>query len=549
MRIRIKQLASTLYNVTSIISEQRIDTILIYSTLTIQIISVVKRIHELFFVNKNLWLDEAMLANAILNTSLSDLFLKSLPFCQSAPIAFIFFTKYLCYLFGKQEIILRLLPFLSGIAIIIFSALFAKKIKNDKMFIFLYTYATGWSLHYLHFSTEFKQYTVEAIATMLILYIYMLNYKEIISGKLTLSFIFTLFISSFFSTPSILISSSIIITLFLISPISIYNFIKTNLKINILLAILLCTYYFTFLKYHSNKELVDWWGPAFIPANFEQAVQMINAPLFGIFTSNYDFGHTGLALIFIISLVFMGAILLRKTYSLHIVLIIFITIFTSISVLKIYPFAFPYISGSRLILFCIPLLFIFPTFALSIIINKLLINRNNLKIFLILILLFIFPIHIFSYDKGGEQQTKSLIHAINEHKKQSDKILLYVYSVPAYLYYQKTDTHKFDILLAEQTIYCAAPYIIKYVNEDFKIQTGKLEQNIYDKYSIEHYIKKFSNEKLFILFSHFKLEYYNQTKQILLNNGYFLEEISSKGALLLIAEKTQEVEINRANSL
>ena len=127
--------------------------------------------------------------------------------------------------------------------------------------------------------------------------------------------------------------------------------------------------------------------------------------------------------------------------------------------------------------------------------------------------------------------------------------MLYVYSIPSYLYYNNTDKNNFNILLAEQEIYCAAPYIIKYINNDFIIQTGKIDKNIYDKYSIEYYIKKFPNDKLFILFSHYKFEYYNQTKQILLKNDYFLKEISSKGALLLIADKTQEVVINRANSL
>ena len=67
-----------------------------------------------YFVNRSLWVDEAMLAFNIVNRTFGALTLP-LDFNQGAPIGFLFIEKFIILALGNQDYILRLFPIFSGV--------------------------------------------------------------------------------------------------------------------------------------------------------------------------------------------------------------------------------------------------------------------------------------------------------------------------------------------------------------------------------------------------------------------------------------------------
>lgn len=122
-----------------------------------------------YLVPRALWLDEALLAINLQGRSLGEL-AQPLEFGQQAPFGFLLATHALTSVFGSGEHVLRLLPFLAGAAAMVVFPIVARKLVSPWAAA-LATALFALSPFLIYYSGEFKQYSVEVLATLLIVWL------------------------------------------------------------------------------------------------------------------------------------------------------------------------------------------------------------------------------------------------------------------------------------------------------------------------------------------------------------------------------------------
>jgi hypothetical protein len=122
-----------------------------------------------YLTGRSLWLDEAMLALNIVNRNFMELF-QTLDYDQGAPIAFLLVEKILNILFGEHEFVLRLFPFVVGVAGLgVFYLLLRRTVSGVGLLTGLAVFAVGSEL--IYYSSEVKQYTLDVAVSTLMLYL------------------------------------------------------------------------------------------------------------------------------------------------------------------------------------------------------------------------------------------------------------------------------------------------------------------------------------------------------------------------------------------
>jgi uncharacterized membrane protein len=123
--------------------------------LIVAAIGILIRVYP-YLANRSLWLDEAMLNNGILHMSWSQIF-GQLEAGQQAPIGFLMLQKCITSFCGSSEYWLRLVPLISGIAILIIMTLFMRKRfpVRPALLTILFLCITPMLVYY---SSEAKQY-------------------------------------------------------------------------------------------------------------------------------------------------------------------------------------------------------------------------------------------------------------------------------------------------------------------------------------------------------------------------------------------------------
>lgn len=141
-----------------------------YLAIMVLALGVLARIY-CYVWHKDLWLDEAMLAFSMYGISFRELFFAPLPFTQAAPLGFLLVSKTLGAVFGYSEWVLYFLPFVCGLGTLILAYMIGKRLFSPfGCFVFVLL-AVG-NMGLLHYTTEFKQYGIEAFCSFLMIYIY-----------------------------------------------------------------------------------------------------------------------------------------------------------------------------------------------------------------------------------------------------------------------------------------------------------------------------------------------------------------------------------------
>lgn len=118
---------------------------------------------------RSLWADEAMLALNIVNRDFAGL-LQPLELNQGAPIGFLLIEKLFNTLLGRHELVLRLFPFLAGLAALgLFYLLVSKLTTKVGMLVALALFAVNPQLVY--YTSETKQYIVDVFVLVGILWL------------------------------------------------------------------------------------------------------------------------------------------------------------------------------------------------------------------------------------------------------------------------------------------------------------------------------------------------------------------------------------------
>ncbi len=112
--------------------------------------------------DRSLWVDEAMLAKAIVERSYADL-MKPLDYVQCSPLGFLWVERLLGSHLGYTEHVLRLFPLLCGLAsLLLFHRLASRLLSATGATVAVVLFACTHSLVY--YSAELKQYSTETAA-------------------------------------------------------------------------------------------------------------------------------------------------------------------------------------------------------------------------------------------------------------------------------------------------------------------------------------------------------------------------------------------------
>jgi len=124
-----------------------------------------------YIYNRSLWLDECYLTSGLLHMNYMDLATKVLDYQQKAPIGFLWLVKLSMNLFGNQEMVLRMIPLIAGIiSLFLYSRICSYFLKPWAHIIALSIFSFAPAL--IYHSVEIKQYSMECLATVAALYLF-----------------------------------------------------------------------------------------------------------------------------------------------------------------------------------------------------------------------------------------------------------------------------------------------------------------------------------------------------------------------------------------
>jgi hypothetical protein len=131
-------------------------------------VGVVLRVVE-FWRARPLWLDEAMLGLNVASRNFAQL-ARPLDYDQSAPLLYLWLERLAVVVAGVNERTLRLLPFIAGIAVVPLLWVVARRLAGETTAA-IATVLVALSVTLVTFSAEAKQYGVDPLATLSIMWL------------------------------------------------------------------------------------------------------------------------------------------------------------------------------------------------------------------------------------------------------------------------------------------------------------------------------------------------------------------------------------------
>lgn len=398
------------------------------------IIGVALALFQLIY-DRSVWLDEAMLANNIINRSFYKLILP-LENHQLSPIGYLFLLKVTGFCFNYHSIALRAVSFIAYIGCLYYSfILFRLLIKNQIAFL-LSICLLVFNPLLLYYATEIKPYIFDVLATLIIIYYTIITTDN---TKKTTTLFFTFLIFFFFSH----------ITIFLLLGSFLYLFFNSKFKTKQLfvfilflaLSLVFSCYYCSFLHHHpSSTHLQNYWESQHVFFDlkktylFYEKLKQICSNLL-LQTCNVD-----CLFIFFCIAFFSGAfvIIRQKKFSFLLLLLSPIFIHLLLSVLHLYPLE------SRLSLYYIPIILIVMGIFFTTFLQK--INLKSPQFFSLVSTIVLFT-YIFIFFKKTDfpfqrEEIKPLLEILHKKTLPTETIFIYYASKPAFDFYKTTNSGK-----------------------------------------------------------------------------------------------------------
>lgn len=384
-----------------------------------------------FIFNRSLWFDEASLALNIINRDFLGL-TKPLDYVQSAPIGFLFVERSSVLILGKNEFALRIFPLISFLTSIPFLYLLSNKLVKNKVIALLSTSIFSITLLLLSYSSEVKQYSIDVLFTIMILYYSLtlqLNKKQ------------SLLIYAIIGSIAVWFSNVSIIILFVTGVYLLYLEGYQNRNYKILFPLMLWAtsffiYYYLFIHNHPITEymIINWENKkAFLPLNpfsKEFYIFLLRA-IKNIYFKLLGFGPFWLIPL-IISLSAIGFMFKQRKYTLLYFCLTPIMVHLLLSSMKLYPFS------GRFILYITPLIVLIYSIGLYYIYeftNKKILRLPYLLLILPVLIMF-YPIHaLYPIEK---EEIKNSLKYIENNIKKDEAIYVYYGSNKAFNFYKET---------------------------------------------------------------------------------------------------------------
>jgi hypothetical protein len=389
-----------------------------------------------YIANRSLWSDEAKLALNIISRSFVEL-TQPLSYNQGAPLGFLFVQKIVVLVFGNRDYILRLFPLVAGItAVLLFYKVANSYIEGAGVLVALGLFAVSSPL--IYYASEVKQYSSDAMISLLLLFIAGKWIEESTSVKYFIILVFVGALSLWMSHPALFILAGIGLGLALdrLAERDWPRLIWLGAAFLTWLASF-ATLYFVSLRYlAANAALLGYWRGSFMPMPPWRDViwfptyfvTMLVSP------SGVAVGRIGL---FVFRLVFlMGCFsLFFRNWQRAAILVIPFPVTMLASGLEKYPFS------GRLLLFILPLAFLLVAEGISR--THLILKRVgprtafSLSSALAILLLFeptCFALQEFWHPYIGED-IEPVISFMAQHKQSTDSVYVYYGASSAFRYY------------------------------------------------------------------------------------------------------------------
>lgn len=380
----------------------------------------------MLYVNRTLWLDEAMGAFSFSQRNIINLTFGAFEWNQTAPVIYLYIVKFITLIFGNTEITLRVFSFISYIMLLVLAFVISNKIFKMKYPIFPVAYFASMTF-ILKYSNIFKVYMFETVCVLLVLLLYYLYKNNKINfKKLIIAFMVLIWASN----PSCFFIGGVL--LYELGE-AILNKDKNKIKQVIIgiAAVFICfiIYYLYWLNAIATSDTMQgYWANNNFPliptsmADIIKAKQLCST-LIGQF-DNYN-----LLIVFLSILSLLIGIYKKDKYKIIIILSMLITLFAS------YINMFP-VDG-RMWLFIYPIMVILTFDTLNILITNNIFNKF-IVVCLALFLIFqnkgirTYMVKDNIYWKGEE--ANPLIDYVDENIKKDEKLFVYYHSIPAIKY-------------------------------------------------------------------------------------------------------------------
>lgn len=388
-----------------------------------------------FASDRSLWLDEAMLALNIANRSFIGL-TQPLDYNQGAPIGFLLMQKLAILAIGNYDWVLRLIPLVAGITSVIMMYK-AASIYLHKSGALVAVALFAISSRLIYYASEAKQYSSDVLISLLIL----IFANKCLQAKVRPMHFIALIIGGI---AAMWISHPALFTLIGAGSALLFDLISKKERHKLLwLGTLLLAWiassailYFTSLRsLSSNTALIDYWHQSFMPMPPWRDLAWFPNVFLGMFMNPVGLVGKSTAIIgMIVSIVGLVSIFLNKRKNTILLLIPFLVVLL-VSGLQKYPF------GDRLLLFIVPLVFLFigeGIERISLILLKINPWASVGTCLIITGLVFYEPTQLafqnLSQPNMGEH-IKPVIAYMRQHKLDTDYVYIYYSAFPAFVYY------------------------------------------------------------------------------------------------------------------
>lgn len=403
-----------------------------------------------YFNNRSLWLDEAFIANTIINSPFLELFKQPLEYGHSVPPLFLILTKIPTILFGNTDIVLRFFPFIcSIISLLLFYQVAKLYLSPRAVLVALALFAVTEPL--IFYSVEVKQYGVDLLVTVFLLWeLHYIQQNQLTFKKLIL---FAIIGSAvvWLSHPVIFLLATIglYLTFFYFQQKQTQQIFYLFCVYAIWLVSFLCMYFFVMGGgLHKALPTSQWFfhfwqfHDAFIPHNnFLNGWEWFSQHYFGLF--RFPGGFLKLnklaGILFLVGCLYL--LIMKNKRTLFLCTMPLILVFIA-NYFQQYPFPNNYLIASRVLLFLVPCLYLVIAEGIAQFL------RNNYKIAnisvhlvvtvcLTLILLARPTVETIQRLKTSFviEDIKGVFNILKTQKQPYDKVYLYHWVDPMFRYY------------------------------------------------------------------------------------------------------------------
>lgn len=316
-----------------------------------------------YLTGRSLWLDEAMLALNIVNRDFAGL-LQPLDYDQGAPIGFLLVEKIANLMLGDHEFVLRLFPFVAGVASLgLFYLLLRRTTSGPGLLTGLALFAAGPAL--IYYSSEVKQYVVDVTVTIGLLLIALPLFEKRPEKQHYIILGLAGVLVLWFSYPASFVLAGIGITLFIRSlEKREWHQIRSVLMLGVVWLANLALLYFSSLRGLSqNTFLLDYWQENFMPLPPWSDWGWFALVFRGLLQNQVGIYASAWLVFALVVLGFITLFLKHKSYASVYLLVFIFALFAS--ALQLYPL------GGRLSLFLAPLVIILISQAVDALMQKL----------------------------------------------------------------------------------------------------------------------------------------------------------------------------------